>query len=123
MSTTFTIHDSRFDGTRAAQDAWDARLLQPEHFTNPGSDSWGEEGCNISDAAWTAFPESRHYQLISELQSERMEVLKQDERTGVITAWRMHGPDWEDDHWDAFLGGFNTEAKRQAYIEGWEVKS
>ena len=121
--TTLTLRDSRADGTTAAEKLMALGCLQPEHFTNPGADAWGEEGCNIGDAAWTAFPESRHYQFISELQSERMEVLKQDERTGVITAWRMHGPDFEDSHWETFLDGFETEAKRIAFERGWEVQS
>ena len=51
MSTTSpgTIADSLEDGTAAAPVLF--MELEPEHFTNPGADSWGDPGCNLADAA------------------------------------------------------------------------
>ena len=39
--TTITLRDSRADGTTAAEKWMADGRLQPEHFTNPGADSWG----------------------------------------------------------------------------------
>ena len=100
--TILTIQDSRFDGTVIAETLMALGHLQPQHFTNPGADYWGEEGCNLGDAAFVHFTcgdYSRHYQQV---------------------VMDNHG-DWDDDHWNAFLDGFETEAKRIAFERSWQV--
>jgi hypothetical protein len=117
--TTITLQDSCFDGTRAAQKAWDARLLQPEHFTNPGADYWGDEGCTWLNAAQVAYVSTddkgflcRHVRYVDRCHQE---WLDRGERGSF--------PTLDSEHEEAFIDGFETEAKRQAYIEGWEVQS
>tara|TARA_B100000683_G_C12158392_1_gene419013 strand:+ start:96 stop:431 length:336 start_codon:yes stop_codon:yes gene_type:complete len=110
--TTITLRDSRADGTTSAEKWMALGYLQPQHFTNPGADSWGDEGCCVGDAVLKAFSDSRHAQEIQ----------------GHQEAWEARGywgscPDWDDDHLDAYLDGFETEAKRIAFERGWEVNA
>ena len=104
MSTTSpgTIADSIEDGTAAAAVLF--MELEPEHFTNPGADSWGDPGCNLADAASELFNAewSRHY----------------DATTGADSY-----VDWEDEHWDAFRDGFEAECRRRAEALGWDLTS
>ena len=125
MSATITLRDSRADGVAAAQQWMELGYLQPEHFTNPGADQWGEEGCNLRDAALKMFSYSRHL----------AEVRGQQEQWEAASGWGAGPcpspqeqvallktrPEWEDDHYDAFLDGFETESKRIAIERGWEV--
>lgn len=101
MADAITIQDSRIDGLAAAAEWMEAGDLQPEHFTNPGADNWGEEGCNVGDAAATAWPTSRY----------RLRV--EGSRAGLA---------WDDDHWSAYLDGFEDEAKRLAQQRGWSTE-
>ena len=102
MSSTSpgTIADSIEDGTAAAAVLF--MELEPEHFTNPGADSWGDPGCNLADAASELFNAewSRHY----------------DATTGADSY-----VDWEDEHWDAFRDGFEAECRRRAEALGWDL--
>ena len=102
MSTTSpgTIADSIEDGTAAAAVLF--MELEPEHFTNPGADSWGDPGCNLADAASELFNAewSRHY----------------DATTGADIY-----VDWEDEHWDAFRDAFEAECRRRAKGLGWDL--
>ena len=120
-----SLSDTFAEGVSAAQTWTKDGDLRPEHFTNPGADEWSELGCNIGDAAWAAFKDGRHFERAMELRDDSMEVLAQCSRSGVITAWRYpnDAPDWDEDHWDAFLDGFDTEANRLAFERGWEVKA
>ena len=125
MKNTITLSDTFADGVSAAQACMKDGDLCPEHFTNPGADEWGELGCNIGDAAWAAFKDGRHFEQAMALRDDSMEVLAQCSRSGVITAWRYpdDAPDWDDDHYDAFVDGFETEANRLAFERGWQVKA
>ena len=112
MSTTITLQDSRADGIAAAAEWMEAGDLQPEHFTNPGADAWGEEGCNVGDASFAAWPTSRHCLEVEEHQE----------------AWDARGcrgsrPDWDDSHWDEFVDAFQTEAQRLAQQRGWTTEA
>jgi len=109
---TLTLSDSRFDGTVAAEQWMSNGRLQLEHFSNPGADAWGDEGCNLGDAALEAFPKSRHW--------KATKGQNYFEARGNGTFVRQ-GADWEDDHWNAFLDGFETEAQRIAFDFGWKV--
>lgn len=109
-TTTLTVEDSRADGVTAAAEWMASGELELEHFTNPGADAWGEEGCNIGDAAWLAFGSCRH-------------CVEVDDHKD---AWEARGrwgscPEWDDDHCDAFTEGFETEANRLAAERGWQV--
>ena len=123
MRNTITLNDTYADGVSAAQECFKDGDFRPEHFTNPGANEWGDEGCNIGDAAWEEFKGCRHYERAMELLGDSMQVLAQCSRSGVITAWRYpdDAPDWDDDHWDAFLDAFESEAKRIASERGWQV--
>ena len=111
MSTNITLQDSRADGITAAAEWMAAGELEPEHFTNPGADAWGDEGCDIGDAAYRAFHYGRH---CAEVEDHK-------------DAWEARGrwgscPDWEDEHWDAFVEGFTDEARRLAQQRGWNTE-
>ena len=99
MSTTITLQDSRADGITAAAEWMAAGELEPEHFTNPGADAWGDEGCDIGDAAYRAFHYGRHCAEVED-----------------------HKADWEDEHWDAFVAVFTDEARRLAQQRGWNTE-
>ena len=105
-----TLRDSRADGVTAAAQWIIAGRLKPEHFTNPGADSWGAEGCRVGDFVLMAFSDSRHAQ----------EIQEHEEAWEGRNYWGSC-PSWDDDHLDAFLDGFETEAKRLAFVRGWEV--
>lgn len=106
--TTTTLRDSRADGVTAAKKWIREGILQPQHFTNPGADQFGNDGGNVADAAWAAFPSfSRHFG-----QSETEYTLELEESA-----------DFEDSHWEAFLEGFETKANNLAKGRGWEVQS
>jgi len=128
MTTTtpeITLAMSRQDGSRAAVEMISEGTLREEMLDatdgieradGPGCFDWNDPDVSIGDVSYAAFcgqcvSGSRHYDRIGELESENQEVIAQDPATGVITAWKDHGPDWEDEHWDAFLGGFTDVAE------------
>lgn len=125
--TTITIRDSRADGVTAAEKWMALGCLQPKHFTNPGADQWGEEGCNLGDAVLRAFSDSRHFEEVR-VKQERWEA---ESGWGVgsppspqeLSALLQTKPYWDDDHLDAFMDGFETEAKRIANVRGWDVEA
>lgn len=126
MATTtpeITLAMSRQDGARAAAEMISEGSIRASMLTAPGLDSnngpgafdWDDPAVDLSDAAYAAFcgqccSGSRHYDRIGELESEASEAIAKDPATGVITAWRSHGPAFEDSHWEAFLDGFNGVA-------------
>lgn len=126
MNSTITLRDSRADGVAAAEQWMANGYLKLEHFTNPGADEWGEEGCNLGDAALKMFSYSRHLYEVRAKQAH----WEQASGWGVgpcpspkeLSALAATKPDWEDDHLDAFLDGFETEAKRIAIARGWKVE-
>ncbi|MEY4359813.1 MAG: Bacterial polymerase, alpha chain terminal domain [Cyanobacteriota bacterium] len=109
MTDTITEQDSRADGITAAAQWMEDGKLQPEHFTNPGADAWGDEGCNLVNAADRAWATSRH---VMEVERHRQDWEARD-RWGSC-------PEWEPIHWDYFLEGFQWEATRLADQRGWK---